>query len=137
MTAATKLVGLLNQCGVSPLPRAKVLAYFIENKGVQITSRELERAVDLRQPEVSLALGAFTERKWITELKPKESEGKGRPTKLYVLGVPAEAIYLSISKTVEKEYKEKTGLLEQLKIAMIPVKSVPVEVPPQGKQLQL
>jgi predicted transcriptional regulator len=121
---ATKLVGLLFSCGVAPLPRAKVLAHFIEHRGIEITSRELERAVDLRQPEVSLALSAFTERKWVTELKPKTAETKGRPTKLYILGIPVEMIYQSISKTIEKDFKEKTVLLEQLRTAMIQSKPV-------------
>ena len=116
-----KLIELLFACGISPLPRAKVLAHFIHSKGVEITSRQLERDCDLRQPEVSLALSAFLDRKWITEKPPKETPEKkgGRPTKLYVLGIPPDAIYLSISKTIEKDYKDKSELLVQLKTAMI------------------
>jgi predicted transcriptional regulator len=135
---ATKLVELLFLCGICPLPRAKVLAMFIECKGKEVTSRQVERKTDLRQPEVSLALSAFTERKWVTELKPKTAETKGRPTKLYILGVPQETIYQSIAKGIEKDFKEKTGLLEQLKTAMMVVKiSVQPEIPSQGKQLNL
>jgi len=134
---ATKLVELLFACGIAPLPRAKVLAHFIEKRGVEVTSRELERAVDLRQPEVSLALSAFTERKWVTELKPKTAETKGRPTKLYILGVPAETIYQSIAKGIEKDFKEKTGLLEQLRAAMISPKPVVKEQAPREQQLNL
>lgn len=121
---------LLFACGIVPMTRAKVLATFIHSKGKELTARELERQCDLRQPEVSLALSAFIDRKWITVIAGKEKEGKGRPTKVYVLGVPAEAIYLSISTTIDTDYKRKSELLIKLKSAMIQ----PVLLPKVGEQ---
>ena len=120
MDMTQKLTDLLFECGVCPLPRSKVLAYFIDLHGAETTAREIERKTDLRQPEVSLALSAFQEKKWVTELKSKEQEGKGRPTKTYILAVPTEAIYKSIAAGIEKECTVKTEVLKQLKAAMIP-----------------
>jgi predicted transcriptional regulator len=117
---ADKLISLLNQCGISPLPRAKILTIFLLSPGAELTSRGIERQCDLRQPEVSLAISSFEERQWITVLPAKEQAGKGRPEKRYVLAIPVEAIYKSIAATVEKECTQKARLLEQLKAAMIP-----------------
>ena len=119
------------------MPRAKVLAHFLKEKG-ELTAREIERATDLRQPEVSLALGAFIERKWITEQKQKSDTTKGRPSKVYVLSIPPETLFQSIESGVTKELKERQDLLKELKSVMMVVKTVQPEIPHvTGKQLTI
>jgi predicted transcriptional regulator len=46
------------------------------------SSREIETAIGLRQPEVSIAMQTLRERGWLTEHEIK-SIGKGRPLKIY------------------------------------------------------
>ncbi len=54
-------------------------------KGVnEASSRDIEMATDLRQPEVSIAMRTMRERAWITETEIK-GNGKGRPQKIYAL----------------------------------------------------
>ncbi len=48
------------------------------------TSREIELATELRQPEVSIAIKDLRQRGWIVERDVKR-EGKGRPMKIYAL----------------------------------------------------
>lgn len=48
------------------------------------TSREIELATYLRQPEVSIAIKDLRQRDWIVGRDVKR-EGKGRPMKIYAL----------------------------------------------------
>ncbi|MCG7854490.1 MAG: MarR family transcriptional regulator, partial [Methanoregulaceae archaeon] len=64
---------------------ARVLIYLAHNP--EATSREIERGTDLRQPEVSLAMAALTEQKWVENHEIK-AENKGRPVKIYRLSNP-------------------------------------------------
>jgi predicted transcriptional regulator len=132
-----EITELLFRCGISPLPRAKVLSFFLKEKGKELTAREIERGTDLRQPEVSLALSAFVERKWVTEQKPKELEGKGRPSKMYTLAIPTETLFTSIESGLMKDMAEKRELLNQLRTAMISPKPVVKEHVPKEQQLSL
>ena len=118
-TTTENLINLLYQCGVSPLPRAKVLSFFLGNAGKELTSRTVEKESDLRQPEVSLAISAFVEKKWLTELPGKASESKGRPVKNYVLAIPVDAVFKSIAAGVQADIKTRTELLEKLRTAML------------------
>ena len=57
----------------------------------EATSREIEMGTGLRQPEVSIAMRTMRENDWVTERDAK-TEGKGRPMKIYKLGIPLEKI---------------------------------------------
>jgi predicted transcriptional regulator len=48
------------------------------------SSREIEMATGLRQPEVSIAMRTLREMGWVTEHEIK-GDGKGRPQKIYAL----------------------------------------------------
>lgn len=54
----------------------------------EMTSRDLEAAASIRQPEVSAAMHILRANKWISEREEKKKTGKGRPVKVYTLGVP-------------------------------------------------
>lgn len=48
------------------------------------SSKDIEMATDLRQPEVSIAMRTLRERGWVVEREIKR-DGKGRPMKIYSL----------------------------------------------------
>ncbi len=50
----------------------------------EASSRDIEMATDLRQPEVSVAMRTMRERGWVAERDIK-GDGKGRPLKIYAL----------------------------------------------------
>ena len=56
----------------------------------EATSREIEVGTNLRQPEVSISMRSLRQNKWVEEREIK-AEGKGRPMKVYKLGVPLES----------------------------------------------
>lgn len=57
----------------------------------EATSREIEVGTNLRQPEVSISMRSLRQNKWVEEREIK-AEGKGRPMKVYKLGVPLESV---------------------------------------------
>ena len=57
----------------------------------EASSREIETATRMRQPEVSIAMCALRQNNWVEERNIK-TEVKGRPMKVYKLGVPIEKI---------------------------------------------
>lgn len=68
---------------------AKLITYLKDvEKG---SSRDIEIATDLRQPEVSIAMGTLRDMGWLSERDVKGS-GKGRPHKIYALRATIEEI---------------------------------------------
>ena len=51
------------------------------------SSRDIEMATGMRQPEVSIAMRTLRERGWVAEHEIK-GDGKGRPLKIYALNRP-------------------------------------------------
>jgi len=80
-----------------------------------MTSRQLEAAAGIRQPEVSAAMRVLRAKDWITEREEKKKLGKGRPVKVYRLNV----LLHDIVKTLEEERitsnKEMLDDLERLR----------------------
>jgi len=64
---------------------AKVIASIAG--GNEATTRYIERAAGLRQPEVSIAMRTLRHENWIRDWEVK-AEGKGRPHKVYALTIP-------------------------------------------------
>jgi len=64
----------------------------------EAVSRAIEREVNLRQPEVSVAMKELRELGWVDE-KVDRTRGKGRPFKVYRLRKPLKDI---VSEVVEK-----------------------------------
>jgi predicted transcriptional regulator len=61
---------------------ACLITYFMNVK--EGTSKDIEMATGMRQPEVSVAMRALRERGWVTE-RDLKSDRKGRPLKIYAL----------------------------------------------------
>jgi predicted transcriptional regulator len=68
---------------------AKLITYL--KKVDEGSSRDIEMATGMRQPEVSIAMGTLRNMKWISERGVK-GIGKGRPTRIYALRATIEEI---------------------------------------------
>ena len=107
-----KLEEVLQKAGV-PKHSAKILAVIVK-KQKSIRAVEIERATDLRQPEVSISINWLREKGWITstDIKPK---GKGRPTQLHSLNISAKQLYKEIEEEQMNIVREQEDNLKQLK----------------------
>lgn len=78
------------------MPRgiARTLA-FLSSKEDWATSRDIEKATSLRQPEVSIAVRDLEERGWV-ERDNLKRESKGRPINIYRMSLDLDKVYDSI-----------------------------------------
>ncbi|MGD9566674.1 MAG: ArsR family transcriptional regulator [Methanothrix sp.] len=91
---------------------AKVIAYLA---GVnEATTRDIELAAGLRQPEVSIAMRTLRCENWIREWDVMV-EGTGRPRKVYTLAVPVGEIIEQLEERTQKESAETMGRIQNLK----------------------
>lgn len=96
MTEKTKLSNLLHFAGYNPRV-SKALAWLIQAKRAGIvTSREIERGADLRQPEVVIALKTLTEKGWLKPTETKATPKQGRPFQQYEITFTLEEAYTKI-----------------------------------------
>jgi len=78
---------------------AKALLYLFSHP---ITvSRDVERKMTMRQPEVSNSMKRFVDRGWVTTNKTKEIGKRGRPETLYSLVKSKEEIFSEIKNGIE------------------------------------
>ena len=90
-----------------PKGTARTLAY-LTTKDDWATSRDIEKATHLRQPEVSIAVRTLLERGWV-ERDSLKRESKGRPINIYRMDVDLSDVYQSI----ESDEKEKIAEVEE------------------------
>ncbi|SFM19759.1 transcriptional regulator [Methanolobus profundi] len=83
--------------------------------GDEITSREIEKNSNLRQPEVSIAMRYLKDNNWVDIREEKKTEGKGRPVKLYKLVTPLDEIVQSIEQRILLESSYILNNIEKLK----------------------
>jgi predicted transcriptional regulator len=91
---------------------ARVLIYLAHNP--EATSREIERGTDLRQPEVSLAMAALNDQKWV-ENREIKAENKGRPVKIYRLSNPFTEIVDAIEREKRDEANTQLSLIHEIR----------------------
>ena len=91
---------------------SKVLVYLANTP--EATSRDIERGTDLRQPEVSIAMAAMMEQKWV-ESRENKAENKGRPVKIYKLALPISEILDSIESDKRNEANNQLKMIKQLR----------------------
>jgi len=91
---------------------AKVLAYLLEK--TQGHSRDMEKEMDLRQPEVCTALTSLQNRGWVKK-KGEERSVKGRPVYNYMLAKKPELILSALDSLAEKEIKRYESIRQQLR----------------------
>jgi predicted transcriptional regulator len=80
----------------------------------EVTSREIEMGTNLRQPEVSIGMRTLRQNNWVTEREVK-AEGKGRPMKIYKLGVPIEEIIKHYEEEKNSEAAKTMQAIQKLK----------------------
>jgi predicted transcriptional regulator len=91
---------------------AGLITYLKEVK--EGSSRDIEAATGLRQPEVSIAMRTLRQNNWVTERDVK-TEGKGRPMKIYKLGVPIEEIIKHCEEVKNSESAQAMESILRLK----------------------
>jgi predicted transcriptional regulator len=91
---------------------ARVLVLMIRD--FDVTSREIERFVDLRQPEVSIALNDLLKKRWI-DIIGQITENKGRPVKIYHISRSLDEILEELKESIEGEYDKKVEEIEQVR----------------------
>jgi len=97
----------------------KVLIYCTQHKDEIIRLHDVERATDLRQPEVSVSMNNLVERKWIkAKTMPAVPGVTGRPGKSYRLVVSAPQIAKRIAEEIHERIDKDTKLAEGIRAAM-------------------
>ncbi|WP_245920334.1 hypothetical protein ACKUB1_03345 [Methanospirillum stamsii] len=91
---------------------ARVLVLMLRD--IDLTSRVIERVVDLRQPEVSIALNDLIKRKWIKKIN-QVTENKGRPVLIYHLYRKLDDILDELKKDIVGDYEEKVKEIEKVR----------------------
>ena len=86
-----------------------MLITFLANVS-EASSREIETATRMRQPEVSIAMRALRSNNWVEEGNINE-EGKGRPMKVYMLSVTLNMI---IQHYEEERNRESARAMESI-----------------------
>lgn len=80
----------------------------------EASSQEIEMSTGLRQPEVSVAMREMRKNGWIKE-NSKNVTGKGRPTKIYKLAIPIDAIIGHYESKIREENEARLAIVEKLK----------------------
>ncbi len=101
---------LLERIGLKP-NESRVLVLFL--RGEALTSREIERYADLRQPEVSIALTALSTRGWVCTASTI-AQNKGRPIKLFTLALPAPEIMYQIKAGIQGEFSKQIAYVDRV-----------------------
>jgi predicted transcriptional regulator len=91
---------------------ASVVIYLIEAE--EGSSKNIEMATDLRQPEVSIATKTLREMGWITERDVK-GNGKGRPLKIYSLRTSIDEIIRYYKEQKSQEATTTMDAIQRLK----------------------
>ena len=91
---------------------AELITYLKEVK--EGSSRDIETATGLRQPEVSIAMRTLRQNNWVTERDVK-TEGKGRPMKIYKLSVHIEEIIKHYEEVKNSESAQAMGSIQRLR----------------------
>ncbi len=91
---------------------ASIIIYLIEAK--EGSSRNIEMATGLRQPEVSIATKTLREMGWITEHDVK-GNGKGRPLKIYSMRTGIDEIIRYYKEQKSQEAAKTIEAIQRLK----------------------
>jgi len=102
-----EFVGILQSLNV-PRNVATLITYLANTD--EVTSREIEIWSNLRQPEVSTGMRTLRQNNWVEERDIKSKE-KGRPVRIYKLGVPIEEI---IKHYEDVKNSESTQAMESI-----------------------
>jgi predicted transcriptional regulator len=85
----------------------------IGSQDKQVTSRDIERDTDLRQPPVAISLGSLVERKWVQKI-PVDKKSS-----LYQIK-DIKSVFDGIEKEQQRNILDVQSTMSKLKAAMIP-----------------
>lgn len=105
MTEKSKLSKLLIFVGYCPRV-AKALAWLIQHGTGVVTSREIERGADLRQPEVHYAIEILSGSGWIKKIETPSTSKPGRPFIQYQFTLNKEQAFAEIKKIMDAKAGE-------------------------------
>jgi predicted transcriptional regulator len=91
---------------------AKVLVFLASMS--EATSREIERGLDMRQPEVSVAMKYLMDQDWIRH-RESTHEKKGRTVRIYELAKPMTVIINSIEKEKKNNANNQLNIFRKLR----------------------
>jgi predicted transcriptional regulator len=80
----------------------------------EATSREIETGTGLRQPDVSIGMGALRQNNWVNESEIKQ-EGKGRPKKVYSLSLSLDEIIQHFEEEKSRESARAMEAIQRLR----------------------
>jgi predicted transcriptional regulator len=106
-----EFVGIMRSLNV-PRNVATLITYLANTDDV--TSREIEIATGMRQPEVSTAMHTMRQNNWATE-REVQTERKGLPRKIYKLSVPIEEIIKHYEEEKHSETAKTMQAIQRLK----------------------
>jgi len=91
---------------------AKTLAYLLDKK--EAISKDIEHNMDMRQPEVCIALQKLQQKGWIKKYTQKNNNLKGRPTYIYKLAKQKTVITAEITQQLKKQAEDILRLAQQI-----------------------
>ncbi len=106
-----EVIRLLVEVGLK-MNEARILVVFF--RGEELTSRELERIADLRQPEVSVAITGLTKRKWVV-VASLITANKGRPVKVFSLSEPIDTILDELRDGICEGHDQQMIMLSRIR----------------------
>ena len=106
-----EFVGILRSLNVSR--KVATLITYLSNVD-EATSREIEMETNLRQPEVSTGMRTLRQNNWVEEREIKSKE-KGRPVRIYKLGVPIGEIIKHYEEEKNSEATRSMQAIQRLK----------------------
>jgi predicted transcriptional regulator len=99
------------------LKRNSALVLTLMIKDVDFTSRDIERMIDLRQPEVSIAITDLMKRGWV-HIVLQITQNKGRPIKVYHVSRSLDEILDELKESIIETYEQKCEEIEQVRRLM-------------------
>ena len=105
------IISLLTAIGISR--RLSLVLVFLAG-AKEISSRDIERGTDLRQPEVSLVMKDLVQRGWVL-FRTDTALCKGRPVRFYRLAIPFEKVLLEIEEEKTEEAERICAILRKVR----------------------
>jgi predicted transcriptional regulator len=106
-----EVIRLLIEVGLKT-NEAKLLVVFF--RGIEPTSRELERITDLRQPEVSIGITLLSKRRWVS-VSSLITANKGRPVKIFKLTGTIDSILDEIKEGIATGHDQHMIMLKRIR----------------------
>lgn len=109
--AEEEVIRLLVDVGMKSI-EARILTLFF--RGHEMTSREIERITDLRQPEVSVGITGLSKRKWVRN-SSQISASKGRPVKIFNLAKSVDDILDEIREGISAGHDQQVIMVRRIR----------------------